>query len=542
MKFSLRQTLFLSLVMALVAILAAQLLIRQLVILPRLNAQEYIIDKKDLERVKSSMDSVFNALGNVVYDNAVWEEMTIRMAAADVDFLDHTYNDPDFYDVLNINGIYYYDREGKLVWGMALDDELEPTAVPEMERPESPIRAAVQVGAEEQMVQDSPISKRGFIHLNGRPVLFVSVAIMRPHRPDTFQGTATYWRFIDEAFLDDLSEAVRQPLRAEMVRDSGINIPPGTAEADQVYSEGVDIARWEGRLHLLYRDIHDEPFMTLGLEAHPSAYSRNLLDGSLIAQLATAVLALILFYAYLNRSTINPILHLGGVIAGVTRSRDYKATTGLTVDNELGRLSRQIDEMLATIDSQQQELSSHNLKLQKLSDTDQLTHLANRRFLESATRQMKESRVHEAQAISLLIIDIDHFKEYNDHYGHSAGDRALRELADTLHRNIHEATDLLARYGGEEFVLVLTDTDEDGALSVAERLLDAVREKAIPHHHSRVADYITVSIGIATKPEHAPFNYMDLFDQADEALYRAKDAGRNRAMVASNAHQETHTV
>ncbi len=86
MKFSLRQTLFLSLVMALVAILAAQLLIRHLVILPRLNAQEHIIDKKDLERVKSSTDSVFNASGNVAYDNAEWEEMTVRMAASDADW------------------------------------------------------------------------------------------------------------------------------------------------------------------------------------------------------------------------------------------------------------------------------------------------------------------------------------------------------------------------------------------------------------------------------------------------------------------------
>lgn len=542
MKFSLRQTLFLSLVIALMAILAAQLLIRQLVILPRLNAQEHIIDKKDLERVKSSTDSVFNALGNVVYDNAVWEEMTIRMAASDVDFLDHTYNDPDFYDVLNINGIYYYDQEGKLIWGMALDDELEPTAVPEMEHPEPFIRDAVLVGAKEQGTQSDPISKRGFIHLNGRPVLFVSVAIMRPHRPDTFQGTATYWQFVDQGFVDGLSAAVRQPLGAKMAHNTDGVVPPNSVEADQVYSEGIDIARWEGRLHLLYRDIHGEPFMTLSLEAHPSAYSRSLLDGSLIVQLATAVLALILFYAYLNRSTIDPILHLGRVIASVTHSHNYKATTGLTADNELGRLSRQIDEMLATIDSQQQELSSHNLKLQKLSDTDQLTHLANRRFLESATRQMKESRMHESQAISLLVIDIDHFKEYNDHYGHSAGDRALRELADTLHRNIHEATDLLARYGGEEFVLVLTDTDEDGALSVAERLLDAVREKAIPHRHSGAADYITVSIGIATKPGNAPFNYMDLFDRADEALYRAKDAGRNCARTAPNALQEADTA
>lgn len=532
MKLSLRQTLFLSLVMALLAIMAAQLLIRQWIILPRLDAQQHIIDKKDLERIKSSTNSVFHSLGNVVYDNAVWEEMTVRMAAADTSFLDHTYNDPDFYELLDIDGIYYYGRDGSLVWGMALDDELTPVAVPEMERPSGSIREAVLVRGEEQEAQQSPVSKKGFFHLSGRPVMFVSVAIMEPDRPATFQGTATYWRYLDEEFLDSLSEIVRQPLSADMTMDTDGGALSGVPEASEIYGEEVGITRREGRLYLLYRDVNGEPFMTLSLEAHPSVYSSNLLDGSLIAQLATAVLALILFYGYLNRSTINPILHLGNIVAGVTRSHDYKATTGLKAHNELGRLGRQIDEMLATIDSQQQELNSHNLKLQKLSDTDPLTRLANRRFLESATRQMKDSRLNKSQAISLLVIDIDHFKEYNDHYGHSAGDRALREMADTLYRNIHEATDLLARYGGEEFVLVLTDTDEEGARSVAERLLEAIREKAIPHLHSRVADVITISIGVATKPPNASFNYAELFDQADEALYRAKEAGRNCARVA----------
>ncbi|WP_404366884.1 diguanylate cyclase domain-containing protein [Marinobacter sp.] len=533
MKASLRQTLLLSLVLALAAILTVQLLIGYLVILPRLDDQQATIDRKDLERVRSATDAVFNALQNVVYDNAVWEEMTIRMADSDAEFLEDTYNDPDFFNVLQINGVHYFGAEGDLVWGLTLDAELEPVEAPTIEKPDQRTREAVLVDAEEQYGQENPITRRGFFYVNSQPALFVSVSIMRPGQPEAFQGTATFWRFIDKRFLDSLTTVLRQPLRAEMASQPGGGISgAGIVEAEVVYDREVEVNRHQGELSLLYRDIDEDPFMALSIDAHPSAYNAALLNGSLLVQLITATLALILFYAWLNRSTINPILHLDRVVGNVIRSRDYRSRTGLAANNELGRLSQRLDEMLETIDSQQQELASHNLKLQKLSDTDQLTGLANRRFLESRLRKMAGSPVSDSQPCSVLVVDLDHFKEYNDHYGHSAGDRALQELAETMKHNTHKATDLLARWGGEEFILVLTDTDGAGAEAVAERILEAVRKRAIPHERSSAASYLTASIGIAEKPAEAPFVYEELFNRADEALYQAKAAGRNCARAA----------
>lgn len=533
MQFSLRKTLFLSLALALVAILTVQILIRYLVVLPKLEAQAHLIDKKDLERVKSSTDAAFTSLGDIVYDNAVWEEMTERMAAEDVEFLEYTYNDPPYYEQLNLNGIYFYNKEGGMIWGLGLDDQLEAVAVPGLEQPTQRLREAIQITAAE--LGDGaprPIRKQGLLYLNDQPSMFVSVSISLPNRPETYQGTLTFFRFLDKRQLAELEAAVRHPIKAKRIEAEGDFRPEDVVEAKDVYSDQTPISRHNGELTILFRDIDNAPFVTLSFDAQPPVYDDALLNASLAAEISTAVVALLLFYIYLNRSTIRPIQHLSRVIKRVAATGNYRQTTRLEANNELGLLSRQLDNMLATIESQRQELASHNLKLQTLSDTDQLTGLANRRFLQSTTSRMENNPHCRQVPISLLMIDIDQFKQYNDQHGHSAGDRTLCAVAEILKGHTHLASDLLARYGGEEFLLLLPETDAEGALAVAENLLAAVREKAIPHQSSTVADHLTVSIGLATKSVNEPFRYAALFEQADGALYQAKEDGRDRVVMA----------
>lgn len=533
MQFSLRKTLFLSLALALVAILSVQILIRYLVVLPKLEAQAHLIDKKDLERVKSSTDAAFTSLGDIVYDNAVWEEMTDRMAVEDVEFLDYTYDDPGYYEQLNLNGIYFYNKKGDLVWGLGLDDDLEVIAVPGLEQPTQRLREAIQITADELGAgAPRPIRKQGLLYLNNEPAMFVSVSISLPNRPETYQGTLTFFRFLDKRQLAELEAAVRHPIKAQRIEAEGDFRPEDVVEAKDVYSDQTPISRHNGELTILFRDIDNAPFVTLSFKAQPPVYDDALLNASLAAEISTAVVALLLFYIYLNRSTIRPIQHLSRVIERVAATGNYRQTTRLEANNELGLLSRQLDNMLATIESQRQELASHNLKLQTLSDTDQLTGLANRRFLQSTTSQMENNPHCRQVPISLLMIDIDQFKQYNDQHGHSAGDRTLCTVAQILKGHTHLASDLLARYGGEEFLLLLPETDAEGALAVAENLLAAIREEAIPHQSSTVADHLTVSIGLATKPANESFRYSTLFEQADSALYQAKEDGRDQVVIA----------
>lgn len=172
------------------------------------------------------------------------------------------------------------------------------------------------------------------------------------------------------------------------------------------------------------------------------------------------------------------------------------------------------------------QLEKENRSLLELSITDPLTGLANRRHCEEllATEWMRAARNNEN--LSLLMIDIDYFKRFNDNYGHLAGDDCLRKVANALKSSLRRAGEFVARYGGEEFILLMPGADEEEACAVAERCLDAMVEAAIPHVTSPVASMVTVSIGVACARADATQSALTLVDAADAAMYRAKSAGR----------------
>ncbi len=179
-------------------------------------------------------------------------------------------------------------------------------------------------------------------------------------------------------------------------------------------------------------------------------------------------------------------------------------------------------------------------ELEKLANTDRLTGLANRRGFESHTQQelRRILRQHHGNAhadkLAVVMLDVDHFKFYNDTYGHMAGDSCLRAIAEAMQACTHRPGDLACRFGGEEFILVLPDTDEGGALSVSEAVRQAVQGLALPHRTSLVADVVTVSVGAAAEEVGEEFNLEVLIERADQALYAAKKAGRNRVVGSSS--------
>ena len=180
------------------------------------------------------------------------------------------------------------------------------------------------------------------------------------------------------------------------------------------------------------------------------------------------------------------------------------------------------------------KLDEANRELTRLSAVDGLTGIANRRcFDETLLREWRRAQ-RNRQPLSLLVADVDHFKEFNDTYGHQVGDDCLKAVARGLAACLNRATDLVARYGGEEFAVVLPDTDEQGAHAVAELMRRTVAELSIPHSGSGVAGHVTLSLGVATcSPGNEPeTTASSLLGDADKALYEAKHGGRNRVALA----------
>jgi diguanylate cyclase (GGDEF)-like protein len=168
-------------------------------------------------------------------------------------------------------------------------------------------------------------------------------------------------------------------------------------------------------------------------------------------------------------------------------------------------------------------------RLEQVAMQDGLTQIPNRRHFDQKLREEWGRLTRNGQSLSLLMVDIDQFKPYNDHYGHGAGDECLRQVAQALYQVPQRPTDLVARYGGEEFAAVLPETDEAGAGHLAQRLLEAVRALGIEHAYSDVAPHVTISVGVATHSPRQPKRDAEALKQsADRALYQAKSQGRNR--------------
>jgi len=181
-------------------------------------------------------------------------------------------------------------------------------------------------------------------------------------------------------------------------------------------------------------------------------------------------------------------------------------------------------------------LGQANLRLDELSRFDALTGLANRRQFDEFLQRLWPRARQDGQELALLMIDVDHFKAYNDHYGHPAGDVCLKAVADALKSHLRKPEDLVARLGGEEFIVVLSKSTLPMALAAAERVREGVASLHLPHLASATATNVTVSVGVAAVvPGQAVSTPAQLVDAADAALYQAKSRGRNRVFAQVSA-------
>lgn len=174
------------------------------------------------------------------------------------------------------------------------------------------------------------------------------------------------------------------------------------------------------------------------------------------------------------------------------------------------------------------ELKLKSDLLEELSMYDGLTNIPNRRFFDETLKSAYKEARREIQSVSVLMIDIDFFKSYNDNYGHGKGDETLIKVAQALLESLKRPTDLVARYGGEEFVILLQDISKEDTQSVGQKLIEAIHSLHIMHEYSNAKEIVTVSIGIAYCVNVKNHTQQEVLKTADEELYKAKENGRDQ--------------
>ncbi len=213
-----------------------------------------------------------------------------------------------------------------------------------------------------------------------------------------------------------------------------------------------------------------------------------------------------------------------------------RVRSALHLKHEMDRRKAREQELLVVT----KQLEEANQRLHFLSTVDGLTRVANRRLFDEVLALEWRRALRDATPLSLMMIDIDCFKAYNDTYGHQRGDSCLEKVAGALTDALNRAGDVVARYGGEEFAIVLPETELAGAATIAEMLRTRVEALGIPHAASWVGERITCSVGVAaTIPSHDS-SPAALIAAADQALYQAKREGRNRVIIEEISHEHSH--
>ncbi|MEH6651796.1 MAG: diguanylate cyclase [Motiliproteus sp.] len=218
---------------------------------------------------------------------------------------------------------------------------------------------------------------------------------------------------------------------------------------------------------------------------------------------------------------------------GMQRDFLFSKSTFNNAAGEIAGLCGVMIDLTPRVDAEL-KLRQANVELQRLSHLDAMTGIGNRRYFDLNYRRYWHESQFAATPLSLIMIDIDYFKNYNDHYGHPAGDACIRRVAETLQGHVLRQGDLVARYGGEEFAILLPDTNLESAAAIAERVRAAIKAQEISHQQSHIAEHVTISLGVCSVVPCADQVAEKLLKGADSALYLSKQQGRDRVTEFSN--------
>lgn len=474
------------------------------------------------KRVVSGFDEQLSGLSVLNRDWAFWDDLYHHMQRPNKAF-ERSNIGPAAMLTSNLNAILFVDRNGQTAgWGVrTMSTGVQPRQedlLPLLQRvwADKPVPAqAAQCGLVQMQKLLSTVCWAPIVQSDGQGAPVGIVVMARELNNNAFTAIA------QNAGIPFSIEPTSGAPAAGPAEDAETwELPPFQHLSSRNLTARYDPKRIT--LNYPLQDVEGKPLAWLqmrhdrSLAAQAERIVTNVAVQLAVIALVTGLVLLITVHVWL----VKPIRRLHADLASITASRRWDSALTYKRPDEIGALTQGVNALLRV-------LSSQVGALETLSSTDALTGIANRRQFDERLAYESIRLARRPAPLSLLVLDVDHFKRYNDLYGHPMGDIALQKIGILL-KNLCRQQDLPARIGGEEFALLLAETDAAGAIAVAEKFRQILHGLAIVHGNSPTAPYITASIGIATWGSDHQGEAKGLLLQADEALYTAKRSGRNR--------------
>jgi len=519
----------------------ADFLVQRFVVYPSFLELEHHEAGQNLQRIFQAIDRESYHLERISRDWATWDDTHDFMATRSEAYKKSNLND-DAMDSIAVNVMIFFAPDGTIVWGNARDT-VQETGM------DLDLLHSASIGPDHPLMSLPPGEKgtRGVINTEHGPLLFATRQILRSDGSGPVAGLMAVGRILSPAMVEGLTEQTRIPFEI---------IYPYAESKMLCGKSGIKAASTDS-LHYFTRDNGDH-VAVCGAYLDPAGtpifgiqylFPREITQKgiasiryAMILVVSSGLIVLVILNVLLQAVILRPLQKLTEHAARLQRDEDYSLRLDLRRSDEVGVLAGSFDSMVQTIRERTEELKRANEQLTQLSLRDGLTGIPNRRMFDASLKQEWRRAMRDRTPISLILGDVDFFKNYNDAHGHLQGDQCLIAVAAVLQGQIQRPADLAARFGGEEFTVILADTDAEGAGHVAESLRRAVMDLHLDHGQSETSPFVTMSFGVASRipqPEDGDEGIAELLEKADLAMYQAKKSGRNRVVAWSDEQPES---
>jgi diguanylate cyclase (GGDEF)-like protein len=521
--------------------MGAYLLIQQIIIYPTFESLEQQFAKDDIDRLETIIFDTLNNLDRQLYDISVWDDTYEFIRNANETYLNSNLVG-DTFPNLNIDLAYFLDPNRQVVWAETYqfaDDGFEVNTSNEY------IAESISLLTNElDKFQIFSEKKSNIIHglffQEGIPIAFSIRLIFNSDHEGPPRGYVIFGKKLDAFFVEDIERKFKKPFEIERIQ---ITATPINDFSDFKYSI-VPLTKQQLSISKIYLVDNIEALqISTKIDRKITQSGLSVLNYTLFYLLLITILMMSVVTIILKYSIFDPLIKLKSQIQYISKHKDYSLRSQVKSNDEIGIFSMAFNNMLDIIKQNNRDLVEANAKLSKLTLIDPLTQIANRLGITNKLQIEWMASYRQQTPLSILMVDIDYFKTYNDDYGHQKGDECLIQIAKILNNNMNRPRDFVGRFGGEEFILILPETNSKAALKIAKHIQLDIAKSSIEHKDNKVSLYVTVSIGVATQISLGGQSAQRLIYHSDNALYMAKNSGRNRiyadAELTTNAFK-TH--